>query len=54
MVIGIMMLPAVAACFWAGETWGMIGVAFLIAIGATTQASCSPVMRICHPGRRSS
>ena len=35
MVVGIMMLPAVAARFWAGETWTMIGVAFLIAIGAS-------------------
>ena len=35
MVVGIMMLPAVAAHFWAGETWSMIVVAFLIAIGAS-------------------
>ena len=35
MVVGIMMLPAVAARFWAEETWSMIGIAFLIAIGAS-------------------
>jgi zinc/manganese transport system permease protein len=35
MVVGIIMLPAVAARFWAGETWSMIGVAFLIAIGSS-------------------
>ena len=35
MVVGIIMLPAVAARFWAGETWSMIGVAFLIAIAAS-------------------
>jgi zinc/manganese transport system permease protein len=35
MVVGIMMLPAVAARFWAEETWSMIGIAFLIAMGAS-------------------
>jgi zinc/manganese transport system permease protein len=35
MVVGIMMLPAITARFWAGETWSMIGVALLIAIGAS-------------------
>ena len=36
MVVGIMMLPAVAARFWARETWSMIAVALLISIGASS------------------
>ncbi|MFO1113008.1 MAG: metal ABC transporter permease [Rhodospirillales bacterium] len=35
MVVGIIMLPAVAARFWAGETGSMIGVAFVIALAAS-------------------
>ena len=54
MVVGIMMLPAVAARFWAGETWSMIGVAFLIAIGASYAGLLLFIMRICPPARRSS
>ena len=35
MVVGIMMLPAVAARFWAGDTWRMIVTAVLIAAAAS-------------------
>jgi zinc/manganese transport system permease protein len=32
MALGMMMLPAIAARFWAREIWSLIGIAFLIAI----------------------
>ena len=35
MVVGIMMLPAVAARFWARDTWRMIVTAVLIAVAAS-------------------
>ncbi|MFO1350706.1 MAG: metal ABC transporter permease [Gammaproteobacteria bacterium] len=35
MVVGIMMLPAVAARFWAREVWSMIAVAIVIAVLAS-------------------
>ena len=35
MVVGIIMLPAVAARFWAAETGSMIGIAFAIALAAS-------------------
>ncbi len=34
MAVGLMMLPATAARFWAGEVWSLAAVAALIALGA--------------------
>lgn len=35
MVVGLMMLPAVAARFWATEVWGTVAVALLISVGSS-------------------
>lgn len=35
MVVGMMMLPAIAARFWVGQAASMIGVAFVAAMGAS-------------------
>jgi len=35
MVVGMMMLPAIAARFWVGQAASMIGVAFVAAVGAS-------------------